>query len=363
MPKRKAPANTYWRGDTLFGRIIVAGREIRWSLRTDDPKVAGQRVKARQQREIAAAHYGEDRLTWGDAVLAWGEHIQASVKPSTAKRYATSIKQIDERLKGLFLDEIDKALISEIIRRRRATGATNATIRRDLTALSSVLGFAEEEGWREDNPALLRLRRLKERRDPIVLPELADIERVIARAPGNFAHLIRVALLTGCRQEELVSLERRQIDHARRQLALHRTKGGRPRVLDLSPEAYEALRAVPISLGTRHVFWRGDAQQGPYLNVSSRFRVFVLAAQKTAREQGAEFRPFRFHDLRHRFAVDYLKNRRGALYDLQMHLGHSSVRVTEIYLAYLTPEEARAAKHGTAQNLAPMQRFAEEEGA
>ena len=53
--------------------------------------------------------------------------------------------------------------------------------------------------------------------------------------------------------------------------------------------------------------------------------------------------PFRFHDLRHRYAVDYLKAG-GSIYDLQQHLGHSSVKTTEIYLDYLSPAETRAAK-------------------
>jgi hypothetical protein len=30
---------------------------------------------------------------------------------------------------------------------------TNATIKRDLVALSSVLNFAIDQGWRDDNPA------------------------------------------------------------------------------------------------------------------------------------------------------------------------------------------------------------------
>ena len=110
----------------------------------------------------------------------------------------------------LYLDEIDKKLVGDIIRQRRAKGVTNATIRRDLVALSSVLGYAEEEGWKDDNPALARMRRLKEKREPIVLPEPEHIARVVGRAPGIFARLIEAALLMGCRQNELVTLSRRQ---------------------------------------------------------------------------------------------------------------------------------------------------------
>jgi len=47
--------------------------------------------------------------------------------------------------------------------------------------------------------------------------------------------------------------------------------------------------------------------------------------------------------LRHVFAVNYLRAG-GSIYDLQQVLGHSSVKVTEMYLAFLTPEEAQNAK-------------------
>lgn len=358
MGKRKAPAGTYWRGNTLWGRAIVNGTEHRWSLHTDDAALAASRRKAHVDRLKAAAHHGDQRVTWEDAVLAWGEHITAHVGARTAQRYAVSLRQLEPFLLGCYLDEIDKTLASEIVRKRRAKGITTATIRRDLTALSSVLDFTIDEGWREDNPALMLMRRkrMKERREPIVLPEADHIRRVIARAPGNFARLIEAAWLTGCRQDELVTAQRRQIDHARRQLTVI-GKGRKLRTIDLSPAAYDALKAVPVNMATRHIFWHSDGRH--YANVASRFREFVRSVEA---QSDGEFRPFRFHDLRHRFAVDYLKSGRGGIYDLQLYLGHSSVKVTEMYLAYLTPEEQARAKAAPAQNREHLQRFGNAEG-
>ena len=70
----------------------------------------------------------------------------------------------------------------------------------------------------------------------------------------------------------------------------------------------------------------------------------MKAAKKEAKAAGhaePHFRPFRFHDLRHRHAVDWLKAGR-SIYDLRDRLGHTSVKTTEIYLNFLTPEEKRA---------------------
>lgn len=65
---------------------------------------------------------------------------------------------------------------SAVPRARTADGITNATIRRDLVALSSVIGVAVDQGWLESNPVLARMAQVQERRAPIVLPRRQDID-------------------------------------------------------------------------------------------------------------------------------------------------------------------------------------------
>lgn len=354
--KRKAPKNCEWRGDTLYGRKKINGVLRRWSLRTGDVELARDRVKEDIERMTADAFYGDSRVKYADIAAAWAErHILHEVGQRTAKRYAGSLKQIKPYVIGLYLDEVNsRDKITEIVDGRRAAGVSTATIRRDLTALSSVFEYAEVE----TNHALARLKKLKERRDPIVLPEHAHIDRVIARAPSMLGPLAAAALLTGCRQEELVTAERSRLDHQRKQLTVI-GKGNKLRVVELSLAAYEVLRSLPPRLGCKWLFWQevgldeaGKPIVGPLRDVPSRFAK-VVAAEKKAAEKAAkaaghdepDFRRFRFHDLRHRYAVDYLKAK-GSIYDLQQQLGHSSVQTTEIYLKFLTPEEQRTAKFG-----------------
>ncbi len=64
--------------------------------------------------------------------------------------------------------------------------------------------------------------------------------------------------------------------------------------------------------------------------------------RQTMPSKNASKIPFRFHDLRHKYAIDYLKTG-GKIYTLQKLLGHASIKTTELYLTYLTPEEAKAA--------------------
>lgn len=360
--RKKAPEGCYWRGSTLWARFTVAGQEHRFSLKTGDPVVARSRRDAEHARVTAAASFGDDRKRFEDAVKEWGSYIVHHIGGRTYSRYLNSIEIIGPHLNGLFVDEIDEDTIAAIVKARRAKKVTTATIRRDLTALSSVLSFAVDEKWRRGNPALeaQQSRRMKERRDPIVLPEDRDIETAIARAPGNLKFLIRAALLTGCRQEELVTLERRFVDLDREAISVL-GKGNKRRVVSLSPEAVKLFREIPVSLVTRRVFWHSKGE--PFRNVATRFSLYGRLLAAEAAKNGGEFRRFRFHDLRHRFAVDYLRTGRGGIYELQHELGHTSLKVTEGYLAFLTAEEAQAAKETAAQKSAQVYRFTPAENA
>jgi integrase len=60
------------------------------------------------------------------------------------------------------------------------------------------------------------------------------------------------------------------------------------------------------------------------------------------------FKPFRVHDLRHRFAIRWLR-RGGDIYHLSMHLGHQSLKTTEAYLGHLTAREQAVAQGRTAR--------------
>lgn len=226
------------------------------------------------------------------------------------------------------------------MRARQAAGVTTATIKRDLVALSSVLNYAIAEGWLDANPVLPRLRLMKEKREPIVLPHRAHVDLVIARCPGMIADVVRAAIVTGAREDELLKARRDAIDHSRRQMTLI-GKRRKLRVITLKPADCEMMCSLPAYAGKPLLFWHGKGED--YKNFASQFAAIVKHTAAWAAENGVDFRPFRFHDLRHLHAVEWLKNG-GSIYDLQKRLGHVSIKTTEDYLAYLTPEEEWIAK-------------------
>lgn len=329
--------NLIKRGGVWYARIQVRGRDVRRSLRTSSRAEAKKRLPAVLAQAEHLRFYGEVRHTWKEAVVEWAKEASGSVKPSTLKRYLVSLGQLRGIMDGLYVDEITSRTISGIARR---AGASNPTRRRDITAVSAVLRWCVVHSWREDNPARAFDRSvIRERRDPINLPEDAAISAVVSAAPGNFARMIRFAQYTGMRQEEIASLEHGDIDLRRRAVQLTKTKTNRPRSVPLDDRALGTLVGTPQRLGSAVVFWHSTGER--YLNVASRFAAI-------ARRAGCRFR---FHDLRHWFAVDYLR-RGGSIYQLQQILGHSSIKTTEIYLDYLTPDERDQAKAGSAQTPA-----------
>jgi len=372
----KAPAGCFWRGDVLYGRVQIAGGDVKWSLRTDDPKIAAARRKAERNRQVAIARYGDARLSFAEALDGWAGFIVNQVSQKTVKRYTSSLQVLQPRLEGLYLDEVTKDFVGDTVKWRRETPQvpagkkhpiipTIATIKRDLTALSSVLDYCVDESWIEVNPVLAWLKpggrrksRLKERRDPIVLPEHAHIAMVAVKAPGLLAGMIEAALRTGARLEELVQADRAHVDRDRKQLTVV-GKRNKLRVIDLADAAgdlgWDVISRLPISLETKALFWhRRQAKHRSRLGQqpAGRFRQLnfgrlVEAVAKQAQKQEQEFRPFTFHHLRHRAAVDWLKSGR-SIYTLQQRLGHSSIKTTEIYLAFLTPEEKQRVMYGAA---------------
>jgi integrase/recombinase XerD len=353
MPKRKAaPSGTFWRNGVLYGRSQVGGADIKFSLHTDDPEVAKTRLKVERERIVAAVHHGDLRRTFDDALARWAEELPHQVGHRTADRYGSSLGMLKPWLDGKYLDEIDGALVAEVIKeRRKSDRVTNATIKRDLVALSSVMNYAIDQGWREDNPVLARMKRLKEQRDPIVLPERASVLRMVERAPGMFSKLIEAAWKTGCRQSELVKSKHAHLNHARQEFTVI-GKRNKLRTISLKPfGGYEVFRSLPPALGGAWIFWHDNGQS--YANVSSRFRALTLDLVRCHND----YRPFRFHDLRHLHAVEWLQSGR-SIYDLQQRLGHESIKTTELYLKYLDAEQQRVVKEGHDQDQNQAQQAA-----
>lgn len=336
--------NLYQRGDVWWGRLELAGHCYRSSLRTTDAREAAERLKAwRTKLERKAVGFPEDHR-FSEAVERWDrEVLPRAVKTATARRYMTSIRQLNPLFGHLRMSDITMATIASYISSRSGR-ATNATVQRDLTALSKLLSACVSWGWRTDNPAKTFDRSIaREQRDPIRLPTPEDLAAVLAVAPAGMAGVLRLLDATGARENEIVTLEHSDIRWQAQQITFLKTKTNRPRTIAWASPAGDAgpvLLPQRARIGPLFV----SEQGGPYANFSSNFARVLQRAIAAEAEAGRELLPFRVHDLRHAFAVRWLREG-GNIYRLQKHLGHKSLTTTEIYLDFVTSEEADLAQN------------------
>jgi integrase/recombinase XerD len=328
-----AETNMYLRGDTWWLRTKAGGQDYRESLHVGDVREA-RRLRDKRLKEIKADVFnGERRVSWPAAVVQWFDHIQDQVSPSTLQRYLLSLKQCQSHLIDVDVAKIDAKVVSGLVAARRKAGTKPATVKRDLTAISSVLAFAQASGHREGNPALDAARLLRERRDPIRLPTEDAIAAVCSAAPPEFAAFIVAARLTGCRLGELVAAKWPAFGEAASTLEII-GKGSKRRVISLSAAALAHFKA--LARRGAYIFCSADGK--PFANASGDFRRYLAQARRRT-----EFVRFRYHDLRHLAAVEMLRGGMG-IYALSHHLGHGSVSVTEIYLQFLSGEQVQRAK-------------------
>jgi integrase len=343
--RRDEPENLYERAGIFYARVTVGGNEHRRSLKTRDREEAERRLTA--WLAGLSPYHGTVRHSFKEAAALW--LTAGEWKPKTLAGYIKLLNVLDEYFGGMFWDQVDKAALQAFASERRTKGSGTATINRYLSVMSGIADHVRElPGWPEINPVRLLPRKpRKETRLPYVRPPARDIDSIFERMRGTFGDLCRAALLCGARKDELVYLKRDDAKDGR--ATFMDTKSHLPRTISWATEARTIVERQPVIRESPYVF--NTRNRGPYKRVTEMWREVVLRAQNTAQKSGSAITRMRFHDLRHEYAIRYLESG-GSLYRLQRDLGHGSIRQTERYLVYLTPEQAAIVSGGTAQNTA-----------
>ena len=221
-----------------------------------------------------------------------------------------------------------------------AQGLAKSTRARRLSAIKQIYRFAFEEGWRTDNPAITikgpgRSKALPKTLDVPEIERLLSAARVSRDAERNTA-MMELLYATGMRVTELVSLP---VSAARGNPAmlLVRGKGGKERMVPLSPSAKDAMaiwltvrdaaedEAKTKGLASSKFLFPSRGKAGHL----TRHRFFGLI-KELAVAGGVSPDKVTPHTIRHAFATHLLAG--GAdLRAIQTMLGHADVATTEIY--------------------------------
>jgi integrase/recombinase XerD len=282
---------------------------------------------------------------WISGFLA-AQAAQADAARNTLLAYGRDLTAFAAWLatKNRSFENADRACVEDYLVRCEAEELSKATRARRLSAIRQFYRFVVEEGWRADNPALRlkgpgAMHRLPRTLSVVEVDRLLEAAAETGRTPADQMRnrcLMELLYASGMRVSELVELPIAAVRGDPRAI-LVRGKGGKERLVPLSPPAREALRnwiahrdaeaeadrAKGIT-ASRHLF-PGRGSTGHL-----RREHFYLMVKDFAARAGIDPSFVTPHTLRHAFATHLLAG--GAdLRVIQTLLGHADVSTTEIY--------------------------------
>jgi len=296
-----------------------------FNTRSDAERWARQ-VENEIDRAVYIDRRPSERITIGELIDRYlSEVVRQKKSAHTLSRCLTFLRPHFSHYTLATLQPKDVAAYRDS---RIASGKAGATVVKELNMLSRVIDVASEWGYyapsnpvkavRRPSVARGRERRLTTQEDTALLQRCEK-----SRAPMLGA-IVRMALETGMRMGELLSLEWTAVDLSRCVARLHDSKNGEARDVPLSPRAIAVLKGLPRHIANSRVFWawnRADSLENAWRRAVAK----------------AGIKDLHFHDLRHE-AVSRLFERGLNIVEVSAVSGHKTLQMLKRY-THLKAEE------------------------
>ncbi len=180
-----------------------------------------------------------DNTTVGELLDRYEKEISPLHKSHKVEKYRL------QTLREYLGDKRVSALLPSVVckyRDQRLKAISPASLKRELTILSSVLNIAIKEwgiGVGQNPVSMISLPKIARGRDRRLK---AGEEEQLLSASGELKRLIIFALETGMRRGEILNIKKSHIDFTRQTLLIPLTKTDTPRTIPLSSRAIAALR-------------------------------------------------------------------------------------------------------------------------
>lgn len=256
--------------------------------------------------------------------------------PHRVVRQTAYLSWWKNRLGHLLLSDLTPAIISEARdallaeKTHRNTPRNPATVNRYLAAFSRPLTIAVKEwAWLDDTP-MRKVSSLSEGNGRNRLLSLEEKDRLLEackESPNpHLYNIVSLALLTGMRQGEILTLTFESCDFQNKLITLEKTKNGERRFLPMTKAVEDILlscKTSDIDLGL--VFKPSSTtNQNGVVDIYNAFKKVL---------QITKIKDFRFHDLRHA-AASYLAMSGATQGELMTILGHKTATMTRRYAHY-----------------------------
>lgn len=268
-------------------------------------------------------------------IFSFLKYSESIHREKTTGGFKNTFKFLINYLGDIQLSEITQKRINDYLQNRIETSSIYQA-RKDLINISSAFTKAVQDKYMVENVCKgIKRFRIPERQ-PLFYSEL-DFEILLKTIENeDLKDLIIFAINTGLRQMELLTLNWNQINFKDRFVILdnrsHLTKSKKIRAIPLNITALQILTKRELNKTSENVFTFNQKPMNQDF-ISHEFKKYVL---------GAKLNPkLNFHSLRHSFG-SWLVQKGVSIYEVSKLLGHSDLKVTEIY-AHLRPENLRNA--------------------
>lgn len=281
--------------------------------------------------ELGEVSQGSLVYTFSDLCGKYREHRIPQLKSARCReRHLTWWEQ---RIGDTKLGRLTRSRIKECLSELREGGMNGTTVNRYRASLQATLAYGVNQlEWLRDNP-VAGLPKEPEPRGRVRFLSDDERERLLTecKCDPDLYLVVLIALTTGARQSEIMSIRWSDIDMKERTVHIQHTKNQEPRVLPLAETVMSLLRERPRAIGKHD--WLFPSNQ-----LRKDHRDYPRHGWEKAVE-AAGLHDFRFHDLRHT-AASYLAQAGVSTRQLADMLGHKTLAMTLRY-SHLTVESRR----------------------
>jgi len=309
--------------------FVYQGIRYRKSTKTPDRKLAELFLKDLEVK-IARDNLGFSEMNRKEVRLS--KFIEEYLEHSKAEK-AHNTYLLDKGALAKFKDLFGDIHLSKVTRKQgedfkvwQLQKVKPVSVNIFFRQIKAAFETAAKWGYLRENP-LRDVKQCKVKNENLpqffTKPEIKLLLDVIP--DGDFKRLILFYLYTGCRRNEALNLTWDDIDMERGKVTFRITKSGKGRIIPFNGALREVLSAMQRK-GKKPFPFQGDF-------VTHKFKDYLKAS-------GIQNQSLKLHSLRHTFASHLIMEGVDVMTVSKL-LGHSSVKVTEIY-AHLVPDHMRA---------------------
>lgn len=342
---RNGKAYTYWEARITIGRDPGTGKQIQQSFSGKTQKEVREKMQAAAVEVNTGTYIPPAKLNVGQWLDIWTGEFLNNLKPGTISTYKGLIKNhIKPAMGAVKLTDLHPHRVQTFI--NGLEGLSIGSVRLVYKVLHAALEKAVRLEYIPKNPATYCVLPKHEQKAIIPLDDAQTAALLTAARGTAIEHLLTVALFSGMRISELLGLSWDQIDMEKstitvsKQLASPATrdkglfitpKNGKTRTLKTARSVMVALKDQRIRQAEMRLragqIWSNEhnlvftMEDGSLYDQQRATRAFkaVLTA--------AGLEGFRFHDLRHTYAVNAIRAG-DDIKTIQGNLGHASAAFT-----------------------------------